>query len=333
MLLLKFFKIFFWLPATVMLLGFCCLTPLYVRFVMQLKRCTFKHAFIFLCILIITQKTNAQTADTNYVDTTSMANIDSSTAATTYDDEDDGYVDTTVKHIYDTSQYFFNWKQNINDPYTTEQIAQRHLIDADVKKFKTEDDFWYVPAAEKLEARLKTDPKFRDSLMKAQNKDLHDENDNSFLMQSWFNILIWIIIIGIFLAALIYFLSQQKISLFSKSLTSSAQDETDDADEDIFHLSYTKLILQAEKEKNYRTAIRLMFLQVLKILSETNTIHYQADYTNLHYLQQLNQTKFYNEFFNVMHSYEYVWYGKFDITTDNYNAVKNDFLKLQNKIL
>jgi hypothetical protein len=323
--LLKFLKIFFWLPAFVLRGITVASQHCNCINVIKLKRCTFKHAFIFLCVFIITQKINAQTADTNYVDTRSMANIDSSTAAATYDDEDDGYVDATMKHIYDTSQYFFNWKQNVTDPYTNEKIAQRHLIDADVKKLKSQDDFWYVPAAEKLETRLKNDPKFRDSLMKAQNKDLYDENDNSFLMQSWFNTLLWIIIIGIFLAALIYFLSQQKISLFSKSSASSAQDETSEENEDIFHLSYTKLILQAEKEKNYRIAIRLMFLQILKTLSETNTIHYQPDYTNLHYLQQLNQTKFYNEFFKVMRSYEYVWYGKFDISADNYSAVKNDF--------
>ena len=59
-----------------------------------------------------------QTLIQHYVDTISMANIDSTTAAATYDDEDDGYVDTTVKHIYDTSQYFFNWKEISNDTFT-----------------------------------------------------------------------------------------------------------------------------------------------------------------------------------------------------------------------
>ncbi|MEP6465651.1 MAG: hypothetical protein ABJB05_05075 [Parafilimonas sp.] len=289
----------------------------------------YKYVFIFLTICITNQKINAQTPDTNYVDTTSMKNIDSSTAD--YDD-DDAYADTTVKHIYDTSEYFFNRKQSINDPYSNEKITQRHLIDDDIKKLKTDDDFWYVSAAEKLEIRLKNDPKFRDSLMKAQNKTLQYENESSILQQSWFNTLIWIIIIGIFLAAVIYFLVQQKISLFSRDSASSAENETTAEQEDIFHLSYTKLIVQAEKEKNYRIAVRLMFLEILKTLSNTNNIQYQADYTNLHYLQQLHQTKFYNDFFKVMHNYEYAWYGKFDISTENYNTIKNDFIKLQNSI-
>ena len=75
-----------------------------------------------------------------------------------------------------------------------------------------------------------------------------------------------------------------------------------------------------------------MFLQTLKLLSDTNAIHYQPDYTDLHYLQQLNQSRFYRDFFKVMRSYEYIWYGKFDISTERYTAIKNDFLTLQHKI-
>jgi len=75
-----------------------------------------------------------------------------------------------------------------------------------------------------------------------------------------------------------------------------------------------------------------MYLQILKLLSDTNRIQYQPDYTDLHYLQQLHQTKFYDEFSKAMRSYEYVWYGKFDISNERYMAIKNDFMKLQNKI-
>ena len=198
---------------------------------------------------------------------------------------------------------------------------------------KKEDDFWYIPAIEKIETRLKNDPKFRDSLLKASSHELMDERETSFLYQPWFSTLLWVIIIGIFAAAVIYFLTQNKINIFSKEGVSSADQESDDTREDIFHLSYTKLIQNAEKVKDYRSAIRLMFLQTLKLLSDTNAIHYQPDYTNLDYLQQLNQSKYYNEFFNVMHNYEYVWYGKFDISTEQYTVIKNNFLKLQHKII
>ena len=183
-----------------------------------------------------------------------------------------------------------------------------------------------------MEYRLKTDPKYRDSLINAQKKELKDERDDSFLNQPWFTTFIWVIVISIFAAAVIYFLVQNKISIFSKTTETANEEETYEEHEDIFRISYSKHIQNAEKEKNYRLAIRLMFLQTLKIMSDAGIIHYQPDLTDLHYLQQLNQSKYYTEFFNVMRSYEYVWYGKFNISNDQYTTIKNDFVKLQHRI-
>lgn len=282
--------------------------------------------FIFLLLILISRNVHAQT-DTTFVDTVSMSQIDSLTQP-----EDDAYADTTVKHIYDTSQYFFNPKENFNQPYTAEKINQRHLIENDVRQLKSEDDFWYVPAIEKIERRLKTDPAFRDSLLKAANNEITDKNKEDFRQQPWFHFIVWFIIISVFLAAIIYFLLQNKINLFSKEAASSLHEKQKDEYENIFQLSYKQLIRKAETEQNYRIAVRLIFLQTLKILSETNYIKYQPDYTNLHYLQQLHQSKLYNDFSKLTHSYEYVWYGKFEISASAYASIKNDFLMLQNKI-
>lgn len=349
----KFLKLFFRLPAKVIQFNFCCViypdssrTPLYASFITQLQLCGYSYfAKCFTaCLLVIltTQNSIAQTAhsariDSNYVDTISMNNYDSVVAANNnessgYDDQEDGYIDTTVKHIYDTSEFFFNTKHDYDSVFTEEKITQRHLIDEEVKALKNEDDFWYIPAIEKLETRLKNDPLFRDSLLNAKNHELTDNHKNDLLYQPWFNTLLWIIIIGIFMAALVYFLFQNKIAVFAKASASSGDDAGEDEAENIFNLSYTKLIQNAEKEKNYRIAVRLMFLQTLKMLSDTNFIRYQPDYTDLHYLQQLEQSKYYDQFFKVTRHYEYVWYGKFNITAQHYNAIKNDFIKLYQKI-
>jgi hypothetical protein len=336
----RFFKIFFWLPANQLRLIFVASQHLYVRFFerLQFHACSrfvkYAAALLFISFISI-QKINAQEhsipVDSNAVDTITMKNAGDD-ASTGYDDQDDGYFDTTVKHIYDTSQYFFNWKDYYNDRFINKKIKHGHAVDEEVSALKKQDDFWYIPAIEKLEHRLKADPKFRDSLINAENKELRDERDNSVLNQPWFNLLIWVIIIGIFGAAIIYFLAQNKISIFSKTSEATASEEESEEHEDIFRISYSKHIQNAEKEKNYRVAIRLMFLQTLKSMSEAGIIHYQPDLTDLDYLQQLSQSKYYNEFFNVMRSYEYVWYGKFDISTERYATVKNDFIKLQNRI-
>ncbi len=351
----EFLTLFFWLPALIILSGFrCCLTAsrrftsLYIRFIDRLQRSGYgslpKYVAILMLSLSVNQNANTQTTgtvytDSNYVDTKSMSSADSIVKISEqnnepgYDDQNDGYADTAVKHIYDTSQYFFSWKNYNDHSFTTSKIAGRNLIDSEVNALKNEDDFWYIPAIEKLETRLRNDPEFRDSLLNARKRELIDEREKGLLYQPWFNTLIWVVIIGVFVVAVIYFLIQNKINLFSKEAEAFSETAGNEEHEDIFILPYTKLIQNAEKEKNYRVSVRLMFLQVLKTLSDTNNIHYQPDYTNLHYLQQLHQSKYYNEFFKVMRSYEYVWYGKFNISPEQYKTIKNDFLKLQNKII
>ena len=210
---------------------------------------------------------------------------------------------------------FLTGKTIIKQLYTTNKITQRHLIDNDVKQLKSEKDFWYIPAIEKIETRLKTDAAFRDSLLKAGNNEITDENKKDFTQQTWFHFIIWFIIISVFLGAIIYFLLQNKINFFSKEAASSSQNTETDAHEDIFSLSYNERIKKAETEQNYRVAVRLIFLQTLKLLSDTNHIKYQPDYTNLDYLQQLHQSNLYNDFSKVTRNYEYVWYGKFEISS------------------
>jgi hypothetical protein len=307
------------------------------RFALQKKFFLQPVPVFLLAVLAITSKANAQYDDSTYVDTVSMKDMDSTMApaennVSTYDDNDDGYVDTTVKHIYDTSQFFFNWKTYPDDPYTQDKIGQRHLIDKTVEDLKTQEDFWYIPAVEKMEARMQTDPKYRDSLLHVRDKKLKEEDGSNLFMQPWFNTLLWIIVTGIFLAALIFFLVQNKINIFSRSSVAANDDGSNEEQEDIFHLSYSKLIQKAEKEKDYRVAVRLMYLQLLKMLSDTNAIQYQPDYTDLHYLQQLHHSKYYTDFSKICRNYEYVWYGKFEITEARYDSIKNDCIKLQKKI-
>lgn len=337
MLLRKILILFFGLPAS-RLCGITVASQHLCRCIVKQLcihhfRFVIKFAIALSCLFLITQTAYTQ-VDSNYVDTISMKHIDTVTqnSEATYNDEDDGYVDTTVKHIYDTSVYFFNWRPAASDPFTKEKITQRGLADAAVNGFKKDDDFWYIPAIEKLEARLKSDPHFRDSLLHARNRELVDERQNSILYQPWFNNLLWVAMIVIFSAAVIYFLIQNKVNIFSRNATAAAGENNGDEYEDIFSLSYTKLIQNAEKQNDYRVAIRLMFLQTLKLLSDVNAIQYQPDYTDQHYLQQLYESKYYEDFFKVMRSYEYAWFGKFYIPVDRYAVIKNEFIKLQNRI-
>lgn len=77
-------------------------------------------------------------------------------------------------------------------------------------------------------------------------------------------------------------------------------------------------------------AIRLMYLRLLKNLSERNIIQYKQDRTNLDYLMQLHPTRYYNGFFRITRNYEYSWYGEFPVSNEAYGIIKKEFDNFEN---
>src|SRR3954468_12302249 len=45
-------------------------------------------------------------------------------------------------HANDSSQNFFNWKRNVNQPYSQNKLGSRVHADNEVAKLKKSDEFW-----------------------------------------------------------------------------------------------------------------------------------------------------------------------------------------------
>jgi hypothetical protein len=192
----------------------------------------------------------------------------------------------------------------------------RHLPDSVLSKMKKDEDFWYA------------DAKFN------QPEKVKEQEDYvPFTQRTWFKVLFWLVIIGGFVAFIIWWLSGNSIGMFRKKTRSQiSSQEAEEIPEDIFAINYSREIDKAAQAGNYRLAVRLMFLQLLKSMSERNIISYKQDRTNFDYLLQLNATRFYNDFFRITRNYEYSWYGKFDISSDAYSVIKTDFSNLTNQL-
>ncbi|MFT4095374.1 MAG: hypothetical protein QM640_17235 [Niabella sp.] len=152
---------------------------------------------------------------------------------------------------------------------------------------------------------------------------------NSFQMEG---VKIWLIIaIAAFIIFLIWYLSQNNLLLFRKK-PASLQTRSDEEDKDIFSINYNDAIQKAITDRNYRLAIRLQYLQVLKTLTDRRIINYRPDKTNFEYLLQLKPTDYYTDFLNITRNYEYSWYGLFAIDEGRYNQIKTAFTDFQKKI-
>ena len=96
-------------------------------------------------------------------------------------------------------------------------------------------------------------------------------------------------------------------------------------DEDIHKINFEELIADAISKNDYRKAVRLHFLKLLKELTDKNLITWQIDKTNNDYSMELSNSKFSSQFKELALMYEYIWYGDFQLDEHNFKSSINKF--------
>jgi hypothetical protein len=192
-------------------------------------------------------------------------------------------------------------------------VTPRRLPDGKLKELKKEKKFWYA-----------------DSSFLKKNELISGKTP--FFMRDWVKTVFWILLVGGFAAALAWYLYSNNVRLFRKKDTTVKSDNGEELPEDIFAIDYNREVEKALANKDYRMAVRLQFLDLLRLFSEKNVIQYRQDRTNLDYLFQLNNRPYYPLFFKVVRHYEYSWYGRFEVTKDSYSLIDMDFKTLKQEL-
>ena len=87
------------------------------------------------------------------------------------------------------------------------------------------------------------------------------------------------------------------------------------------------LLRNAIKNGNYRLAVRYLYLQSLKRLSERKYIEINSNKTNYEYVTEIRKHKFANEFASLTLQYEYVWYGEYPVDERLFQQIQNGFTR------
>jgi hypothetical protein len=103
--------------------------------------------------------------------------------------------------------------------------------------------------------------------------------------------------------------------------------------ENIEEIDIELLLQQARREGNYRLAVRLYYLGLLKKLNETGMIVWKKDKTNRDYLTELFQHEYhFDEIKALTLSYEKVWYGEHGLTPDSFQTITSGFESVYQKM-
>jgi len=208
-----------------------------------------------------------------------------------------------------------NENYQFKEPVLENTTHPRKVSGNDLNKIKSEDDYWYIN---------QVPPRVKEKLSQPKNEEKVKKSRGLFNIP-WLNVVFWIILIGGFVTLLVWFLSTSNIQLFRKTRKQSEEVIQEENTDNIFEINFEKEIQKAADAKNYRVAVRLMYLRTLKDLSNRNLINYVHTKTNSDYLLQLAGTVYYKAFFRLTRTFDYTWYGQFKVSEDSFTIIQNDF--------
>lgn len=106
----------------------------------------------------------------------------------------------------------------------------------------------------------------------------------------------------------------------------------DTIDANLENIDIKQLLHAAKFEKNYKLAIRYLFIQSLQVLALNKVITLHPDKTNKYYLHQLNGNMYAIDFSFLINMYEYVWYGAYAIDADKFTLLEKKFNQFNQNI-
>ncbi len=203
--------------------------------------------------------------------------------------------------------------------FDTSNVTVRNM---DVKKYAADKDFQYTEMSAP-----------RENLWDRFWKWFWRQVDSVFSTKTGGKILNWSL--GFLAIAVIIFFvlkvtGMNRNGLFSKDDT-AAMNYVVDSD-DINGIDFSTAIDTAISKNNYRLAVRLMYLQTLKILSDKAVIDWGINKTNAAYVQELQPYGYQNQFMQLTFYFDKVWYGETNVDKEQFTTLQQSFYQFQQAI-
>jgi len=103
-------------------------------------------------------------------------------------------------------------------------------------------------------------------------------------------------------------------------------------DENIHEIDFTEEIDIAISQKDFKRAVRLVYLFALKILTDQSIIEWSPSKTNHDYIYEIDTDVYRDQFTTLSYYFDHVWYGDFHAGSEQYEAINNTFLELRRSL-
>ena len=110
-------------------------------------------------------------------------------------------------------------------------------------------------------------------------------------------------------------------------------EDLEEVEEKMHELDLEQLLQQAVQARNYRVALRLNFLIIIKQLSQSGKIAWAREKTNWEYHSELKNRLLADQFREIILSFESFWYGEHPLTELEYHRSEPGYQALRQKLM
>jgi hypothetical protein len=223
-------------------------------------------------------------------------------------DEEDSvsmYSDSAVAVDSDTDS-------NEIEKESSDEVVLRSVPDSTVERMKREKAFAYA-----------NDPAYWIKQKRVYRKGFWDYVFE-FFTSSEIRFIFYTLLVGLAIFVLYRIIVVNELLVFKGSKNSrrlSEEPGTAEADRNTVDAK----IQEAIDQKNFQMAVRYLFLKTLYLLNDKDWIQFHPEATNNQYLSQMSGHEQNKDFRFLTRVYEYIWYGKFDITEQQFSLVHDSF--------
>ena len=138
---------------------------------------------------------------------------------------------------------------------------------------------------------------------------------------------VWQYVMLVAIAGLVIYLlmKAEVLGFLFPQRAQSSRLEYENLADNIHAIDFDTAIDEAVNQRNYRLAVRLLYLQTLKRLTDADRIQYKPNKTNRQYVYELANSLLQSDFERLTQQFEFAWYGDFPIDEARFGPLYQQF--------
>jgi len=215
-------------------------------------------------------------------------------------------------------------------------LTQDLCFSANDSTLKLNKEQWkeIVSGVDYTEDFKKEKPKEKDP--QTSNKDSHtsSENYSSEATKQYFADLKYFMYaaVGIILIIVIVVLVRNARKKPESVIKPMNVDVIKEIEQNVHELDLEVLLRQALEQHNYRLALRVNFLIIIKLLSQKGKINWAKEKTNWEYHMEISDKLLADRFREIVISFESFWYGEHVLGENHYYQTEPLYKAMQNQL-